>query len=314
MTLEHEIEHQRLAAALSGLDIQEFVVPGEHHVVLHGMRFHYIDWGLAGRLPILFLHGGGQTARTWDLVCLALRSEFHCLALDQRGHGDSEWSYTMEYSPDAHVGDVEAFVDHLGLERFVLVGMSMGCINGLFYAIRHPERLAAFVAVDAGPAVRLEGGREIIAFRQRTRELDSLDDYVDHALRFNPRRDRRLLLRSLRHNVRQLPDGKWTWKTDQRRSFDALDFVQRMQTLWPHLGAIRCPALVVRGAESTLFLDEHAERFAQALPAGRWVLVENAGHTIQGDNPKGLVEVLSRFFADTGLASAPRPLSVQRTQ
>lgn len=301
MHLDDEIRHQQLGAALSGLSIREFAVPHEGHLILRGMRFHYLDWGGAGRLPIVFLHGGGQTAWTWDLVCLALRPDFRCVALDQRGHGDSEWSYAMEYGPDAHVGDIEAFVDHLGLERFVLVGMSMGCVNGLCYAIRHPERLAAFVAVDAGPAVRIEGGQEIVAFREQTRELDSPDAYLDHALRFNPRRDRRLLQHSLLHNLRRLPDGKWTWKTDQRRAFATAEFVERMQGLWPHLRTIRCPVLVVRGAQSNVFLDEHAERFARAVADGRWALVEGAGHTVQGDNPKGLVDALTAFFADIGI-------------
>ena len=297
MSPVEEIAHQKLGAELAGLCIPEFTVPDEHHVVLRAMRFHYLDWGTAGEPPVVFLHGGGQTARTWDLVCLALRSQFHCVALDQRGHGDSEWSYALEYGPDAHAEDVAAFVDHLGFQRFVLVGMSMGCLNGLYYAIGHPERLAAFVAVDAGPSVRIEGGLRIIDFRRESAELDSLDEYVEHAMRFNPRRDPRLLRRSLLHNLRRLPNGKWTWKTDARPWLDLDDLSRRMANLWSALPYIRCPTLVVRGAESDVFLDEDAERFARALPDGRWVRVDGAGHTIQGDNPRGLVDELRRFLS-----------------
>jgi pimeloyl-ACP methyl ester carboxylesterase len=292
-----DLEHHRLGAELAGMQIAEFVAPVRHHVVLREMRFHYLDWGTADRPPVLFLHGGGQTARTWDLTCLALRAHYRCLALDQRGHGDSEWSYTLDYLPDAHAADIAAFVDHLGLERFVLVGMSMGCLNGLHYAVQHPERLAGFVAVDAGPAVRLDGGRSIIDFRRRTETLASLDAYVAEAMRFNPRRDPRLLRRSLLHNLRQLPDGSWTWKTDQRRHFDLDAMVARMDALWDRLDAIRCPTLVLRGAHSDVFLDEHAARFADALPDGRWLRVPDAGHTIQGDNPRALVASLEEFLA-----------------
>ena len=293
--------HHRLAAELAGLTVPEFATPAHHHVVLREMRFHYLDWGAADALPIVFLHGGGQTARTWDLVCLALRSSFHCLALDQRGHGDSEWSYTMEYEPAAHAADVAAFVDHLGLERFVLVGMSMGCVNGLTYAAEHAGRLAAFVAVDAGPSVRIQGGQSILDFRRRTEVLDSLDDFVREACRFNPRRDPRLLQRSLRHNLRRLPDGRWTWKTDQRRMLDLAGAVTRMEALWNELDDVTCPTLVVRGADSQIFLDAHAARFAEALPNGRWVRVPDAGHTIQGDNPAGLVAAMTTFFREIGL-------------
>jgi pimeloyl-ACP methyl ester carboxylesterase len=295
-----ETHHHRLGASLAGLAIPEFVPPAHHHVVLRAMRFHYLDWGTRDRPPIVFLHGGGQTARTWDLVCLALRVDHHCLALDQRGHGDSEWSYVMDYEPEAHAGDVAAFADRLGLERFVLVGMSMGCINGLAYAVRHPERLAGFVAVDAGPAVRAAGGATIVEFREQTREMASLEAYVEAAVRFNPRRDPRLLRQSLLHNLRRLPDGRWTWKTDQRRRFDVAAMMRRLEALWEQIGAVRCPALVVRGAESDVFLDEHAERFARALPAGRWVRIPGAGHTVQGDNPKALVEALRIFLAEAG--------------
>jgi pimeloyl-ACP methyl ester carboxylesterase len=290
------LEHHRLGAELAGLRIDEFVEAASHHVVLRAMRFHYLDWGTPGRPPILFLHGGGQTARTWDLVCLALRGAYRCLALDQRGHGDSEWSYTMDYLPEAHAGDIAALLDHLGLERVAIVGMSMGCLNGLEFAIRHPERLTAFVAVDAGPTIRIAGGRSIVDFRRRTAMLDSLDDYVAEAVRFNPRRDPRLLRRSLLHNLRRLPDGRWTWKTDQRRDFEVDAMTARMEALWGRLDAVRCPALVVRGAESDVFLDEHAERFARALPDGRWVRVPGAGHTVQGDNPRGLIEALTTFL------------------
>ena len=299
ITATENTEHYRLAARLAGLQIGEFSLPVEHHVVLDGMRFHYLDWGTASLPPVVFLHGGGQTARTWDLVCLALCTRYRCVALDQRGHGDSEWSYALDYGPRAHAGDIAAFVDHLGLERFALVGMSMGCVNGLHYAIQHPDRLAALIAVDAGPEVRMDGGRTIIEFRRATAELTSIDAYVEHARRFNPRRDPRLLRMSLLHNLRRLPNGNWTWKTDPRPVMDVERYAREMNELWKQLAHITCPALVVRGAESDVFLDEHAARFADALPDGRWVRIPDSGHTVQGDNPAALVGELSRFLADT---------------
>ena len=288
--------HYALGARLAGLALPAITLPDEHHVILRRMRFHYLDWGTAGRPAVVLLHGGGQTAHTWDLICLALRGEYHCLALDQRGHGDSEWSPTLDYDPDAHAADVAAFVDHLGLERFVLIGMSMGCIHGLHYALREPDRVAGFVAVDAGPSVRVAGGAPIIEFRRATATLDSLDAYVEHALRFNPRRDARLLRWSLRHNLHRLRDGRWTWKTDPGVRPDLDDMARRLDALWADLHRITAPTLVVRGAESEVFRDEDAARFAAALPDGRWVRVAAAGHTVQGDNPRGLVEELRRFL------------------
>jgi esterase len=299
-----EREHHRRAAELAGLEVPDFVVPDHQHVVLRGMRFHYLDWGESGRLPALFLHGGGQTARTWDLPCLSLRSDLHCLALDQRGHGDSEWSYAFDYSGDAHASDVAALLDHLGIRRAVVIGMSMGCLNGLHFAARWPDRVAAFVAVDAGPWVHVESGQRIIDFVRDADGDASLDAWVARALRFNPRRDPRLLRHSLLHNLRQLPDGTFTWKTDRRRPFEIEGMEARLQELRPLLSRIHCPVLILRGAESDLFMDMHAERFADTLSDARWVRIDGAGHAIQGDQPRALVCEIRRFLRERGLTAA----------
>jgi len=292
-------EHLTLAAAKAGLSFPELVLPDAHDVVLRRMRFHYLDWGTAGRPPIVFLHGGGLNAHTWDLVCLGLRRERHCLALDQRGHGDSEWSPEMDYATESHVGDLEAFVDRLGLERFVLVGMSLGGVNALAWAGRHGQRLAGLVLVDVGPEIRMAGVQKIAAFTSEQKPLDSIDEVVDKALAFNPRRDPQLLRLSLRHNLRQTPKGQWMWKYDQRHrgKVEPGAYERRRDLLWDAVAKVPCPTLVVRGAQSDVFHDEDAERLAAALARGRWVRVENAGHTVQGDNPAGLLTELRAFLS-----------------
>src|SRR2546425_8787481 len=185
-----------LAAATAGLTLPELVLPTAHHVVLRGMRFHYLDWGTRGQPPMLFLHGGGLNAHTWDLVCASLRLERHCLALDQRGHGDSEWSPEMDYATESHVADLDAFIDRLGLDRFVLVGMSLGGVNALAWAGTHSQRLAGLVLVDVGPEIRSDGVRKIQAFTSDATPLE-LEEFIDRAMAFNPRRNRELLRRSL---------------------------------------------------------------------------------------------------------------------
>ena len=293
-------EHLTLAAARTGLSFPELVLPAAHDVLLRRMRFHYLDWGTPGRPPIVFLHGGGLNAHTWDLVCLGLRRERHCLALDQRDHGDSEWSPEMDYATESHVRDLEAFVDHLGLDRFVLVGMSLGGINGLAWAGRHGQRLAGLVLVDVGPEIRMAGVRKIAAFTSEQKPLDSIDEVIERALAFNPRRDPDLLRLSLRHNLRRTPKGQWMWKYDQRHRgrVNPGAYERRRDLLWDAVAKVQCPTLVVRGAESDVFHDEDAERLAAALARGRWVRVENAGHTVQGDNPAGLLTELRAFLGE----------------
>jgi len=297
-----EIEHLKLAVDISKTPVDEVVVPERHHAVVNGFRIHYLDWGKPGRPPIVLLHGGALNAHTWDVVCLALRADYRCIAVDQRGHGDSEWSPALDYTPEAHRRDVLGLVDQLGFDRFLLVGQSMGALNSFTFATAHSDRLRGLVLIDAGPKIRINGAEKIGEFVNATAEIDSIDDALAQALKFNPLRDPRLLRRGLLYNYRQLPSGKWARKHDMRHwiGSEMKDRAKRHQSSWQRLEKVTCPTLVVRGAISDVFHDEDAETFAKSLPNARWTKVEGAGHTVQGDNPRGLVEKLREFFA--GLA------------
>jgi esterase len=299
LSREEYREHLQSTSVRAGFDFASVVLPDERRITINGLGFRYLDWGSAGRPPLVFLHGGALTAHTWDLCCLALRDDFHCLALDQRGHGDSDWAPDADYSIAAQREDVRAFAQALGLGQFVLVGMSMGAINGLAYAIAYPETLRALVLIDAGPHVRRPGSRRIRDFVNGGAEPESLEAIIARALAFNPRRDPVILRRSLMHNLRRQDDGKWVWKYDRRR-FQQMGgdrHSEERQRLADGLANVTCPTLVVRGAESDVFHDEDAARLAAALPDGRWVKIARAGHTVQGDNPKDLVAALREFLA-----------------
>jgi len=297
------IEHLKLAASHAGLAMGEPVLPESHHTVIGKMRFHYLDWGNAGRHPILFLHGGGLNAHTWDLVCLMLRDSYHCLALDQRGHGDSEWEPTADYRFEAQVADVAGFIQKLKLNRPLVVGHSMGGFAAMGYAIEHAATMAGMVLVDIAPELEFTGSSRIRDFISQDRELDSVDAFIEKALAFNPRRNRELLRRSLLHNLRQLPSGRWTWKHDPNRMSGDFEKerTERVQHINNSAANITCPVLVMRGDRSDVLSDSAAEKFASSVPNGRWIKVANAGHTIQGDNPRALLEALWPFIREIGL-------------
>jgi esterase len=291
-------EHLATTAVRAGFSFDGVVLPQEHDVHVGRMRLHYLDWGGKGLPTMLFLHGGALTAHTWDLVCLALRDEYHCLALDQRGHGDSDWAHDADYSIGAQLQDTKGFVDRIGLDKFVLVGMSLGAINSLAFAVAHPERLNALVIIDAGPEMRRPGSSRIRDFVNEVQETVTVEAIIEKALKFNPRRDPKILRRSLMHNLRQQPDGTWRWKYDTRR-FQAMGQESHRAAraaLADGLARITCPTLVVRGGESDVFHEEDAERLVARLPNGRHVTIPRAGHTVQGDNPKDLVAELRRFL------------------
>ncbi len=279
------------AAKVRGLKFRRKTVPKDKHIVVNGFRLHYLDWGSRGKRPMLLLHGGGQTAHSWDFFSLCLRDEYHVYALDQRGHGDSEWSPGSDYSEAAHQRDIEGFVNALKLDNFVMIGLSMGGNNSYTYAAKYWNKIAGLVIVDVGPEIILEGRRNIHNFTSAPAELDSVEEFVERAVVYNPRRPREMLRRSLLNNLRQMGNGKWTWKTDRRRLLEAganadiRDSQEIIDRRWGYIRSIRCPTLIVRGAETDVFSQEVADRMAQLISGTKVVNVSKAGHTVMGDNP-----------------------------
>src|ERR1700761_2074502 len=132
------------------------------NIVLRRLRFHYLEWGRPDAPPIVLLHGGHQSAHSWDLVSLHLAQRYRVLALDQRGHGDSEWPRDVEYTNHAMSLDAEAFIESMGLRRPILIGRSVGGRNSLLLTRRNQSLLRALVVVDVGPELSPRG-REVIA-------------------------------------------------------------------------------------------------------------------------------------------------------
>jgi esterase len=301
MDQNEQLQMFQTALEIAGLKPPGVTLPEDHQVIIGSMRFHYLDWG-GGGPPLLFLHGGGLNAHTWDVVCVMLRDRYRCVALDQRGHGDSEWSPVVDYGVETQRADVEGFIKQLRLEHPVLIGQSMGGLNSIAYAIRHSLEMKGLLVVDVGPEINPTGTQRIREFAS-TPELDSADAFLQRAVKFNPLRNPGVLKRSLYYNLRQTPTGKWALKHDQRRAseeYSAITTAQR-ERIAQQIPQINCPVLIVRGALSDVLTDDAADRFARSLPKGRWVRVEDAGHNVQGDNPKGLLEELLPFLSGLGL-------------
>ena len=125
--------------------------PVERDVTVNGLRLHLLDWGGAGRTPLLLLHGFTGHAHAWDTLSIALQPHFHVVALDQRGHGDSDPADV--YNAVVAFDDITGVVDQLGFASFVLVGLSMGGRNGMYFASKRPERVQKLVTLDIGPEI-----------------------------------------------------------------------------------------------------------------------------------------------------------------
>jgi len=276
-----------------------------HSHLLEGTpRLHYLEWNPHGARTIVLLHGNSANGWWWDRVARAMAPDYRLLALDQRGHGDSEWSPVVDYRVAAHVSDIEGLIEATKLDRPIVVGQSMGGINAIAYATRHSDRMRAMVIVDVAPEISGGPGADRIREFSSTPELDSPQAFLERAVKFNPIRDPAVLRRSLHYNLRQTPAGKWTLKHDQRRRTDDAmrSFAEDRTRLVADLPKIKCPTLVVRGALSDVLTDADAEKFARSLPDGRWVRVEKSGHNVQGDNPRALLDAMLAFFSEAGIS------------
>lgn len=284
------------AARAAGITFSANVTPEDHFVQANGMRLHYLDWGNRHLPKMLLLHGGAQSAHSWDFFSLAMRDHFHIVALDQRGHGDSDWSDAGDYDTGFHVADIEAFTDTIGFQAFTLMGLSMGARNAYSFTAASPAKVQRLIVVDVGPDIQAEGRRHIREFLEGTETFDSFDWLVERVKRYNPRRPETQIRGSLLNNLKQMADGRWTWKHDRRGGIRRDRGGEMNEAAWADLATIMAPTLIVRGAESNMLSPETAAKMQRTVRNSHLVEVPKAGHLVQGDNPVGFEQVVRAFL------------------
>ena len=288
------------AARAMGVRFANDNAPQDKFVTANGMRFHYLEWGSAANPPMLLLHGFAQTCHSWDFVALGFSDDYRVIVLDQRGHGDSDWAADGDYSPETQQNDISAVVSEIGLEDFTLMGLSMGGRNSFTYAANNPDRVRALVIVDAGPQNMQQGTQNIRNFVQQDDELDSVDAFVERVLKYNPRRAPEQIRGSIMHNLKQLPNGKWTWKYDKRLRSPGRRMGSDPETekrLWGYLEALQCPTLLVRGGASDIIAMDTADKMHAAIPNSQLATIDGAGHLVMGDSPAGFQRAVTEFLA-----------------
>jgi pimeloyl-ACP methyl ester carboxylesterase len=267
-------------------------------LTLNGQRFHYAEWGAATAPPLLMLHGVTGHARTWDEEAAGLAARFRVLALDQRGHGDSDPSPNADYTVATMSADVAAFTDALGLSRLSIVGLSMGGRVAIGFAGQAPARVERLVIVDIGPEISEAGMLRVGTLMARSPELFPS---LEHALAFhrltNPLYTEAMLRHRVEHGTRPV-EGGLTWKYDRglRDAVRAGTWRDPID-LWPLWRDITCPILLVRGADSDVLSPEIAKRMLDENLNTRFAEVPGAGHTVPGDQPVAFQALLSDFLS-----------------
>src|ERR1700728_4361671 len=292
MTESPEFASLRQSAADLGIPYAQDVRYVSRHTVVRGQRFHFLEWGQADAPPVLLLHGGNQSAHSWDLVALHLSDRFHVLALDQRGHGDSEWSRDLDNSAEAKAADALAFIEDQRLGLPAVIGHSMGGNVAMRMALSGPAVMKRLVLVDVGPELSPKGVEVVHSFVTHNVEFDDLDVFLDNVVKYDRFRSREHIARTVKYNMLRRVDGKDVSKVDHRQVPGGAT-----SPLKPRAFAeFAYPVLLVRGGESDVLEADAAERFVAALPKGQLVTVPGAGHNVHSANTPGLLEVVGPFL------------------
>ena len=272
----------------------------DQSVMVNGLKLHYLEWGDPSAPALVTLHGLRGHSHSWDSFSEPMSEEYHVLALDQRGRGESDWASDKDYTAAAYVKDLEGFCDALGLRDFVLAGHSMGGLNAILFTGRHPSRVRKLILVDIGPEGDPSGGarirRELLAAKE---EYDSFEELLQQQQKANPLITPELLRRRLTYQTRELPGGKIGWRYD-------LEICQQwredrrppLEDLWPAFSQITCPTLIARGEETDILPLHVAQRMVKVVPNSRLAHIPRAAHMVMEENPSQFLQAARDFLQE----------------
>jgi esterase len=256
--------------------------PASKTLNVNGLALHYLEWGEADTPAIVCVHGYTGSADAFNGLARRLCDRFHVIAPDVRGHGESAWSPTDAYQYADQAADLAQLADRLGLDRFVLIGTSMGGIIAMAYAVAHSGRLRGLVINDIGPDQEAGSTRITGMVGSRPDDFANLEEAMEYRRQISPITaarplddQRELALGVLRHRR----DGRWVWKMDPAYIRQRVEQGSpRRPELWPGLATLPCPTLVVWGRDSDVLSEAQARRMAEVLPHGELVRVPGIGH------------------------------------
>jgi pimeloyl-ACP methyl ester carboxylesterase len=245
---------------------------------------------------VVFLHGGGQNAHTWDTVIVGLGEP--ALAIDLPGHGRSAWREDQDYGPKRNAEAIAPVIREHAPDAELVVGMSLGGLTALRLAVE-TDLVRRLVLVDVTPSAperhtqMTDEQKGTVALVAGDRIFPSFEAMLEKTIAAAPHRDRESLRRGVFHNAKRLEDGTWTWRYDEMRNGAGFE------GLWDDVPRLTVTTTLVRGARSFFVNDDDAAEFARRAPGFKDVhIVEDAGHSVQSDQPLKLIEILRAVLAE----------------
>jgi pimeloyl-ACP methyl ester carboxylesterase len=286
--------------------------PTSHIYFSQRLRLHYVDWGNEGAPPMLLVHGGRDHCRNWDWVAEALRNDYHIIAPDLRGHGDSQWLLGGSYNQIDYVYDVAQLLHQTNHKPVTIIGHSLGGSISLAYTGLYPETVTKLVSIEGmGPPPQMieERLRQPAELRLKhwvedlrriagriPRRYASLEEAYERMQTENPHLTEAQARHLTIHGSNQNEDGTYSWKFDNYvRAFPPVGLPNEEQ--YQLYGRITCPALLVRGLESWASDPEKDGRAAHFRHA-RVANVAKAGHWVHHDQLEVFLDLVRNFLAE----------------
>jgi esterase len=265
----------------------------DRFVTVNGLRIHYLDWGNPGKPPMILIHGIGRHAHTFDHIAPHFARDYHVLAIDMRGHGDSSWDPKGDYLVEDHVKDLEGLVRQLKLTHITMLGNSTGGRVVQVFAGMHPDLVTKLVVEDVGPQ-RPEDIASGFARRvqQEANGWASEEELVQQLLKEN-RGVAEAWVRNYAHfGVKPRADGRFVWKRDPNlvKGFVPTD-------LWSSVRRITSPTIYILGGKSTIVPADTQQQLKKALRDCEIVTMPGLGHYPDVEDPPGFLAIADRFLS-----------------
>lgn len=268
-------------------------------IELRGLRFHYRDWlsSNANAKDLVLLHGYTGHARSWDAFAAAMSDTYRVLALDQRGHGETQWAPPQAYGTREMVTDLEAFVAAMGLSDFTLLGLSMGGIVSIGYAGARPPELSRLVIVDIAPEIAAAGLQKIVTNVARSDTFATREEAFARARQDNPIPPVEHHRHRVTNSLMRTEEGLWTYRYDRAlRDASVPRETIPAEEGWELVANFNVPTLLIRGELSDILAPEIAERMAKDIPDCQLREVAGSGHPVPLDQPESFLEVAREFL------------------